>query len=55
MAKAKKFSPLLKGLLFTLLCLFVWRIGVHIQIPFVEITKEYTKCSEQKASGMEML
>ena len=51
MAKAKKFSPLLKGLLFTLLCLFVWRIGVHIQIPFVEITKEYTSLSETNIFG----
>ena len=51
MAKAKKFSPLLKGLLITLVCLFVWRIGVHIQIPFVEITKEYTSLSETNIFG----
>ena len=51
MAKAKKFSPLLKGLLFTLLALLVWRIGVHIQIPFVEITKEYTSLSDTNIFG----
>ena len=52
MATAKnKYAPLIKGLLVTLLCLLVWRIGVHIQIPFVEITKEYTSLSETNIFG----
>ncbi len=52
MATAKnKYAPLIKGLLITLLCLLVWRIGVHIQIPFVEITKEYTSLSETNIFG----
>ena len=52
MATAKnKYAPLIKGLLITLLCLLVWRIGVHIQIPFVEITKEYSSLSETNIFG----
>ena len=52
MATAKnKYAPLIKGLLITLLCLLVWRIGVHIQIPFVEITKEYTSLSDTNIFG----
>lgn len=51
-AKKKfKFSPLIKGLLFTVLCLFIWRIGVHIQLPFVEITKEFDSLSETNIFG----
>lgn len=52
MATAKnKYAPLIKGLLITLVCLLVWRVGVHIQIPFVEITKEYTSLSETNIFG----
>ena len=53
MATAKKFqlSPIFKGVLITLVCLLVWRIGVHIQIPFVEITKEYSSLSETNIFG----
>lgn len=49
--KKLKVSPIIKGLLFTILCLFIWRIGVHIQIPFVEITKEYQSLSETNIFG----
>lgn len=30
------------GILFTALCLLVWRIGVHIQLPFIEYSPEAT-------------
>ena len=31
-----KHKKLILGILFTALCIFIWRIGVHIQLPFVE-------------------
>ena len=31
-----KNKKLILGILFTALCILVWRIGVHIQLPFVE-------------------
>lgn len=33
-----KHKKLILGILFTALCLFIWRIGVHIRLPFVEYT-----------------
>ena len=34
-----KHKKLILGLLFTALCLFIWRVGVHIRLPFVEYPK----------------
>jgi preprotein translocase subunit SecY len=31
-----KHKKVILGILFTALCLLIWRIGVHIQLPFVE-------------------
>jgi preprotein translocase subunit SecY len=31
-----KHKKLILGILFTALCILIWRIGVHIQLPFVE-------------------
>ena len=36
MAFFSKHKKLILGILFTALCILVWRIGVHIQLPFVE-------------------
>jgi preprotein translocase subunit SecY len=33
-----KHKSLILAILFTALCLFIWRIGVHIRLPFVEYT-----------------
>lgn len=34
-AKQKK---LILGILFTALCLFIWRLGVHVSLPFIEFS-----------------
>lgn len=35
----KKHKKIILGILFTLLCLAVWRIAVHIELPFLDYTK----------------
>ena len=40
-----KHKKLILGILFTALCILIWRIGVHIQLPFVE----YNVCSSDES------
>lgn len=37
-----KHKKIVLGILFTALCLLIWRIGVHIQLPFVEYTASHS-------------
>ena len=37
-----KHKKLILAILFTALCLLVWRIGVHVRLPFVEISSSST-------------
>jgi preprotein translocase subunit SecY len=40
-----RYKKVILGILFTLLCLIIWRIGVHIRLPFVEYSSASSDAS----------